>query len=41
MLPLTGTSDEAHMRQDLDCMRVRMTEDEVREIETLSASSNK
>jgi len=36
MLPLTGTSDEGHMREDLDCSRVEMSGDEVRILEGLA-----
>ena len=36
MLPLTGTSDEGHMREDLDCSRVEMSGDEVRALENLA-----
>jgi diketogulonate reductase-like aldo/keto reductase len=33
MLPLTGTSSAAHMRQDLDCLAFDLSPDEVRAIE--------
>ena len=36
MLPLTGTSDPEHMRQDLASSRIRLGEDEVAEIESLA-----
>ena len=36
MLPLTGTSDPDHMRQDLDFNDFELTEDEVRTIETIA-----
>ncbi len=35
MLPLTGTTDPDHMRQDLDSRSVQLSPDEVRMIETL------
>ena len=35
MLPLTGTSSEAHMREDLSCSRVEMSGDEVAAIERM------
>jgi diketogulonate reductase-like aldo/keto reductase len=34
MVPLTGTTDADHMREDLACDRFTLTPDEVREIET-------
>ncbi len=37
MLPLTGTTDGAHMAEDLASSKFRLTEDEVRLVETLSA----
>jgi diketogulonate reductase-like aldo/keto reductase len=33
MLPLTGTSDAGHMREDLESLRLRLSEEAVREIE--------
>lgn len=36
MLPLTGTTDPAHMREDLDIEDFELTADEVRAIENLS-----
>ena len=33
MLPLTGTTDPAHMREDLACGRFTLTDDELRRIE--------
>ncbi len=33
MLPLTGTTSEEHMRQDLECLDFRLSEDEVEFIE--------
>lgn len=36
MLPLTGTSDESHMRADLDSLGLVLTSDEVAGIENLS-----
>ena len=36
MLPLTGTSDEGHMREDLDCSRVELTAEEAAAIESLA-----
>ena len=38
MLPLTGTTDPAHMRQDLESGALALTADEVRAIESLAAS---
>jgi diketogulonate reductase-like aldo/keto reductase len=35
MLPLTGTSNAEHMRQDLASLAISLTEDEVRGIETI------
>ena len=37
MLPLTGTSDPAHMTQDLESGRLALFPDEVRAIETILA----
>jgi diketogulonate reductase-like aldo/keto reductase len=37
MLPLTGTSSEQHMRQDLDCSNVQMSADELQRIEMIAA----
>ncbi len=37
MLPLTGTSDRAHMRQDLDALSLRLTGDQLRTLETIAA----
>lgn len=36
MLPLTGTTSPAHMRQDLDCADFRLTDEEVRFIEGIA-----
>ena len=36
MLPLTGTTDPAHMRQDLESRALALTPDEVRAIENLA-----
>jgi len=36
ILPLTGTTNPAHMRQDLDCADFRLTDDEVRFIEGIA-----
>jgi diketogulonate reductase-like aldo/keto reductase len=36
MLPLTGTSNEGHMREDLDCSRVEITAEEIAAIEGLA-----
>ena len=36
MLPLTGTSNEEHMREDLDCSHVQLTAEEVAAIEGLA-----
>jgi diketogulonate reductase-like aldo/keto reductase len=36
MLPLTGTSDQEHMEQDLASRELRLSEDEVRKIEELA-----
>jgi diketogulonate reductase-like aldo/keto reductase len=36
MLPLTGTTDPEHMRQDLASRHLALTADEVRAIESLS-----
>jgi diketogulonate reductase-like aldo/keto reductase len=36
MLPITGTSSAAHMRQDLDSRAVALSADEVRAIESLA-----
>jgi diketogulonate reductase-like aldo/keto reductase len=36
MLPLTGTSDPEHMRQDLVCRSLTLTPEEVQAIETLA-----
>lgn len=35
MLPLTGTSDPQHMRQDLDSLQLTLGDDELRTIETV------
>jgi diketogulonate reductase-like aldo/keto reductase len=37
MLPLTGTTDPAHMREDLDIEAFALSDDDVRVIETLSS----
>lgn len=36
MLPLTGTTDPRHMKEDLECDRFILTDDEVRRIETVA-----
>jgi diketogulonate reductase-like aldo/keto reductase len=36
MLPLTGTTDADHMRQDLDCRRMTVTPEEVQAIDSLA-----
>jgi diketogulonate reductase-like aldo/keto reductase len=36
ILPLTGTSSEEHMKQDLASRSVSLSEDEVEKIESLS-----
>jgi aryl-alcohol dehydrogenase-like predicted oxidoreductase len=36
MLPLTGTSDAEHMRQDLASLTLQLSPDEVRAIESLA-----
>ncbi|HEY6329619.1 MAG TPA: aldo/keto reductase [Blastocatellia bacterium] len=36
MLPLTGTSNEDHMRQDLDAINLRLSEDSVQAIESMA-----
>jgi hypothetical protein len=36
MLPLTGTTDTAHMRQDLASPHLTLSSDEAREIEDLA-----
>jgi diketogulonate reductase-like aldo/keto reductase len=36
MLPLTGTTDAAHMRQDLACRSLTLTPEEVRAIESMA-----
>ena len=38
MLPLTGTTDEEHMRQDLQSLALTLTEPELRLIENISTS---
>ena len=38
MLPLTGTTDAAHMRQDLASRALALTADEVQAIESLASS---
>jgi aryl-alcohol dehydrogenase-like predicted oxidoreductase len=37
MLPLTGTSDPEHMKQDLASRELPLSADEVRAIESLAA----
>ncbi len=37
MLPLTGTTDGAHMAEDLASSKFHLAEDEVRLVETLGA----
>ena len=36
MIPLTGTSDEQHMKEDLGVDRIALTDDEVNFIESVS-----
>jgi diketogulonate reductase-like aldo/keto reductase len=36
MLPLTGTSDDGHMKQDLDSVELKLSSDAVRAIEGLA-----
>jgi len=36
ILPLTGTSDPAHMREDLDCGRIQLSAEEVDALESLA-----
>lgn len=36
MLPLTGTTSEQHMREDLDALRLALTAEEIRRIETIA-----
>src|SRR4029077_541735 len=38
MVPLTGTTDEGHMRADLDAFEFRLEPEEVERIESLSAA---
>jgi diketogulonate reductase-like aldo/keto reductase len=38
MLPLTGTTDAAHMREDLQASRFELSADDVRRIETIGTS---
>jgi diketogulonate reductase-like aldo/keto reductase len=38
MLPLTGTSDPNHMREDLDIFEFRLKPDEVRLIERIAVA---
>ncbi len=40
MLPLTGTSNPAHMKQDLAACRIVLPEEAVREIESLAGEEN-
>jgi diketogulonate reductase-like aldo/keto reductase len=37
MLPMTGTSSSTHMREDLDSLRIKLTAEELAEIESLVA----
>jgi hypothetical protein len=37
MLPLTGTTDDKHMKEDLASSTFLLSEDEVRLVETLGA----
>jgi diketogulonate reductase-like aldo/keto reductase len=37
MLPMTGTSSQEHMRQDLDCLQIALTDEELDRMETLVA----
>ena len=36
MIPLTGTTDEAHMNQDLTCYDFELGPDEVRLVESIA-----
>jgi len=38
ILPLTGTTDEDHMRQDLDCFSVELDEAEIETLETIATA---
>lgn len=38
MLPLTGTTDATHMREDLEAQSLRLTDEEVHQIETIALS---
>lgn len=38
MIPLTGTTDAEHMRQDLDALRFELAEEDVRLVETIAAA---
>lgn len=38
MLPLTGTTNATHMREDLDAQSLRLTDEEVRDLETIALS---
>jgi len=38
MIPLTGTTDETHMNQDLDCFEFQLSDDEVETIEEIAVS---
>lgn len=40
MMPLTGTTDENHMREDLDILDFKLTEDEVALIENIATAKN-
>ena len=37
MVPLTGTTDEGHMREDLACLEIELSESDLRAIETAGA----
>ena len=39
MLPLTGTTDDSHMREDLESSTFQLAEEDVRLIEGLGARS--
>jgi diketogulonate reductase-like aldo/keto reductase len=41
MLPLTGTTDAAHMREDLGSRALTLTPDEVRAVETIAVAGGR
>jgi aryl-alcohol dehydrogenase-like predicted oxidoreductase len=41
MLPLTGTTDAAHMREDLGSRALALTPDEVRAVETIAVAGGR